>query len=207
MRVNLGKNLLKLLFILVITQIYLLGDAKLNAPNSFYSGEQVVFSIRSNGTDIEFPKLDKIENFPVQNAGTSSSTSIINGVRSQTLKRTFSFRPNRSITIPSFDIKIDGKIIKTKPKKILIKEIKKTISPNYELKIEVNKKDVFVGEDLLLKLTFKYKKDLQIVDLEFTKPSFENFWLKELKSNNTQNSNGDFATQELNYLLFPQKSV
>jgi hypothetical protein len=82
--------------------------------------------------------------------------------------------------------------------------VQKTISPSYDLEIKINKKDIFVGEDILFNLKFKYKKDMQIVDLNFFKPDFSNFWTKELKSNK-QTVQGDFVIHELNYLLFPQK--
>lgn len=206
MKLNLGKNTTKILLILISLQISLIANVKLNAPKSFYSTEQVIFSITASGQDVKFPQITSIDKLPVQNAGTSSSTSIINGVRSQKITRSFAFRPTKTVTIPPFDIKIDGRIVKTKATTIEAKKIEKTISNDYELKIELLKKDIYVGEDTVLKLTFKYKKDLPIVDLQFVKPSFENFWLKELKSNNNQGTNGDFTTQELHYLLFPQKS-
>ncbi len=206
MNLNLGKSIFKIVFIIFFIPVYLFSRVSLEAPDSFYKGEQVVFSISASGADVEFPAINKIDDYIVQNAGTSSSTSIINGVRNQSLKRTFAFRPTTTTTIPPFEIKIDGKIFKTKAKTIKAKAVEKTISPNYELIIDVDKKNLFVGESTVLKLIFKYRKDLQIVDLQFAKPTFENFWMKELKSNNTQNSSGDFVIQELNYLLFPQKS-
>ena len=202
MKINLGN----ILFILLILQLSVFSSVKIDAPDSFYDGDQIVFSITCKGNDVKFPKIDKIDNYSVKNIGTSSSTTILNGVRTQTLKRSFAFAPNNEITLPSFTINIDGKDIKTKPKKIKMRKIEKTISSNYELTLSVDKKDVYVGEGVVLKLFFKYNKNLPIVDLQFRKPSFENFWVKELQVANSQKNSSDFVTQELHYLLFPQKS-
>ena len=201
MTVNLGKILL----ILCLPYI-LYAKVNLKAPDSFYKGEQVVFSITGTGGKIEFPDIKNIDGFLLQSAGTSNQTTIINGVRNQSLTKNYVFIPTKDITIPSFEIKINGEIERTKPKTIKMNQVKKTTSKYYDLTISIDKRNTYVGEEIKFTLKFKYRKDLQIVSLDFAKPQFENFWVKELQSDARQNTKGQFVEQELNYLLFPQKS-
>ena len=201
MIVNLGKILLILCLPYIIY-----AKVNLKAQDSFFKGEEVVFSITATGGNIEFPDIKNIDGFLLQGAGTSNQTTIINGVRNQSLTKNYAFLPTKDVTIPSFEIKVNGDIEKTKSKTIKMQQVKKTSSKYYDLTIDIDKKDVYVGEEIRFTLKFKYRKDLQIVSLDFAKPQFENFWVKELQSDARQNSKGQFVEQELNYLLFPQKS-
>ncbi|MEA3352918.1 MAG: BatD family protein [Campylobacterota bacterium] len=205
MNTSLGNKILKLLFLLILPLV-LYGNVKLNAPNEFYKGDQIVFSITASGSEIEFPNIDKIGDIIVQSAGLSTSTSIINGQRSQTITKNFIIRPEDTITIPAIKIKVSGKFEATKPKTIYAKDLKKTVSKLYSLDIKIDKKDIHVAEQVRFTINFKYHKDLKIVDLKFYQPNFTNFWVKELKSTDNQKQQGDYIEQELSYIIFPQKS-
>ena len=117
-------NKFKILLIFVIPFI-LNAKVSLKAPGEFYKGDKVVFSITAEGGDIKFPDIKNVEGYSVQNAGTSSQTSIINGVKSESLTRSYVFRPDKSLIIPSFKIEIDGQVEKTKEHILKAKEIQK----------------------------------------------------------------------------------
>lgn len=195
----------KIILFLVLPYL-LYSSAVLKVGNEFYKGDVVQFSITASGKDIKIPNIDTIENYSVQTLGTSSQTRIINGARTQSITKNYIFKPLKNITIPPFDISIDGNIVKTKAKTIKLLKVEKTISDLYKFDINVDKKDVFVGEEIQLDLNFRYKKDLDIVNLEFQKPDFENFWVKELNRKEPKQPNGEYAEQKLSYLLFPQKA-
>jgi len=173
MKLNLGK-----IFLLLIFPIITFAQVTLSAPNSFFQGDSVEFSLSVSGKDIKMPDIKDIDGFIVQSLGTSTQTNIINGVRSDKLIKNYTFRPTKDITIPSFEITVDGKIEKTQPQKISMQKVEKTVSADYDLTIQVDKKEVYVGESIHLTLLFKYKKDLNIIGLEFEKPKFESFGLK-----------------------------
>lgn len=199
---NLGK-----IFLVLFIPFVLFADAKLDAPDSFYGGDGVVFKITASGSgEVLFPVISSIDDFVVQNAGTSSQTTVINGSRKQTLIRSYGFKPNKDVTIPSFTITIDGKEYKTQAKKLKKLRIEKTVSSYFDLNIAIDKKDVYVGEEVRFTLKFKYDQNLQVVRLNFEKPQFENFWVKEISSPNQQTTKGKYVYQELNYILFPQKA-
>ncbi len=195
--------MLRFLYLLVLP-ILLNSQVTITAPETFLSGEAVIFSINAKGSSVQFPVIDKIEGFIVQQAGTSNQTTIINGKKDQSIIRKYMFYPTINITIPSFKIKINGKIEQTKSKKIILKKVTKTTSDNFDITIKVNKKDVYVGEEILLTMTFKYKKNIQLYDLQFVTPTFENFWSKQINTNRKPKDNL-YVVQEINYLLFPQK--
>ncbi len=197
---------IKKILLLVCLPILIYAKVNIVVQSSFYQGDSVVFKITASGENIAFPAISTIGNYTVRNAGTSSSTTIINGARSQSISKSYSFNPTKDVTIPSFGIEINGKVEKTKSKILKIQIVQKTVSSDYDLQINVNKKDVYVGEDILFTLIFKYKQSAQIVDLNFYKPNFDGFWSKELQSNNKQSTQGEYIVQELNYLLFPQQS-
>ncbi|MEA3513517.1 MAG: BatD family protein [Campylobacterota bacterium] len=204
MSINLGK--ITTILVALFIPYLLVANVKLTAPSSFYSGDDVVFQIKAEGSNVELPNIKDIDGFVVQNAGTSTQTSIINGIRTQSKSKKYAFKPTKDVVIPPIEVKIDGKIYKTKQQNIKKLKVNKTNSPYYDLTISIDKTDVYLAQELRFKLKFKYRKDLQIVDLNFEKPIFENFWVKELQTNQKQKQVGDYVEQDINYVLFPQKS-
>jgi len=200
------KKLIKYISIFFIFQIYLFADVTLNAPQSFVKGEPYFFEFEVEGSSIEFPNIKQIDGFIVENQGSSKSVQIINGNYSQILKKRYKIVPTNDFTIPSFKFKIDGKEFFTSERKVVSRIISKTNSSNFDLTLQSSKKDIYVGEDFLVKLIFKYKKDLPITSLGFEKPNFENFWYKQVNSDNKRYEQNGFIVQELDFLLFAQKS-
>ncbi|MDC0933172.1 BatD family protein [Arcobacteraceae bacterium] len=200
---NLGKIILSILFLAIPSIV----NAKvlLQAPNTFYSGDIVTFKLIASGSEIKIPEINTIDGSSVSNAGTSRNITIVNSKKSFQLEKAYSLVSKTDIHIPSFEILIDNKIEKTEAKTIKMLKVEKTKSDLYDLEIKVDKKDAYVGEAIEFTLKFKYKKDLEIVGLNFNKPSFENFWVKELQPQKSQNSYTKYVEQELKYLLFPQK--
>lgn len=203
-KINLGKLLY--IFCLMMLPIIINAKVVLDAPNTFYKNDVVQFKIIATGSEIGMPIIKNIDGNIVEEAGTSRHTTVINGARSYRFIQTYAMKANKDIKIPSFDVKIDGKIEKTDAKTIKMLQVSKTKSALYDLQINVDKKSAYVGEAIEFTLKFKYKKDLDIVSLDYVKPSFENFWVKEIKPQQTQNTNTQYLEQEIKYLLFPQKS-
>ena len=191
--------------LIIFVPFLLFAKVELTAPKAFLQGEAVTFSISASGSDVDFPEIKNISSFVVQQAGTSNQISIINGARSQKIIRKFRFYPTCDIVIPSFKIKINGKIQTTKPQKIILQKVQKTKSNIFDLTISVDKTQAYVGEEIYLTMRFKYKKDTQIYDLQFSNPNFESFWSKSLQAPKPP-SDKLYVVQELKYLLFAQKS-
>jgi hypothetical protein len=198
-------GILRLIVLVLIFNIYLNAGVILRAPNSFISGEPYVFEYELSGSSVNFPKIEKIDQYIVEGLGTSKSLQIINGSYSEKVSKKYRIFPTSDFTIPSFDFEIDGKLEKSEEKKVTKSVALKTKSQQFDLTIQTDKKELFVGESTVLKLVFKYKRDLQITNLGFTPPHFENFWYKKLDNKNNRYEQNGYIVQELEYLLFPQK--
>jgi len=204
MKNNLGKIVIIVLGIFI--PVIINAKVVLQSPDTFYKNDVVSFKIVVSGTDIQIPEIKSIDGMIVEDAGTSRHTTIINGARSYQFIKTYALKGIKDIYIPSFEIKVDNKIEKTQAKVIKMMKVNKTKSDLYDLSVSVDKKNAYIGEAIEFTLKFKYKKDLEIVSLDYTKPSFEGFWVKELKPQQTQNNYTQYVEQEIKYLIFPQKA-
>ncbi len=197
-------KILSIFFIFFALSLY--GSVTLKSSNYFIKGEPFIFEFEAKGSSIQFPKIEKINNYLVQDLGTSRSLQIINGSYSEKISKKYQIVPENDFVIPSFKFQVDGSKFQSQKKEIKEKKASQTISNDFSLKLISPKKDVYVGEEIPLKLVFKYKKNLQITNLDLQKPHFENFWYERLDTNNTRYEENDFIVQELDYLLFAQKS-
>lgn len=201
---NLGKKLVYF-YLFILFPIILQAQVFLKAPDSFYKGDVVQFSIVALGSDIQIPEITSIAGIAVQNTGTSRQTTIVNGSTTYQMTKNYALITNKDVKIPSFEVKIDNKIEKTKEHIIKIKEVTKTKSDLYDLEISLDKDEVYVGQAVVFTLKFKYKKDLEVVSLDYKKPIFDGFWVKELKTSKPASKDNEYVEQEVKYLLFPQK--
>ncbi len=199
---NLGKIILLLLFAnSLFASVSAVVDKK-----TFYKGDTVTLQIKANGEDIEFPNIKDINGNIIVGTSTSEQIYVVNGKTTRGKIVNYSFNPNRSMDIPSFTIKVNGKNFYTN--KIYIKETMPQISSSKDdvvLLLETNKEKVYVGEAIVTSVIFKYKVGLNLIDakLEPFKPN--NFWVKELKNEEPREENG-YMVYKNNFLVFPQKS-
>ena len=196
--------LIKYLIFLNLFFISLFANVQINIPKSIIKGDSVVFSIEASGNDIEFPKLSSINGNTIQELGSSTSTNIINSTITKKIKKTYSFYILNDFIFPSLTFVIDGKKVQTQEQEIKVLNAQKTKSKYFDLNISSSLDNLYVGENFILTVVFKYDKQLQIIDLAFENPNFENFWSKQL-DNSKQYEEGSFIVQELKFLLFPLK--
>lgn len=178
----------------------------LYAPKSFLQGESVVFTLEAKGSsNIDFPTISKVDGFAVQSAGTSNSYSSINGKITQKISQQYQFFPTRTVTLPSFEVKVDGKSFYTQEHTIQKDKVSKTQSNLFDLDIKVSKTQAYVGEMLLYTIIFKYDQNVSIEKMGLNMGNFTHFWSKKVEKNR-QYQEGNFIVQELDFLLFAQKS-
>ena len=180
-------------------------DVSISSP-VVYKGDIVNFTISADGNNIEFPELQQIAGYRVIGTSSSQSINIINGNTTKTISKTYSFKPNKSVTIPSLTVKVDGDIYKTEELKVRV--LKPQASKNGEpfvLEMRLNKKEAFVGEAVELQVIFKRKLNAKIDKLQLGEPKLEDFWVKRVQRIE-QGSEQDYITETKYYQLFPQKS-
>ena len=197
---------IKIFLLIFLFNLTLFANVKIYAPKTFTKGESLVFSFEVVGEDIKFPEIEKIENYIVESLGSSRSIQVINGDYSEKITRGYRFYPKTDVTIPSFTFEVSGSEYKTEEIFVKAKKLSKTQSQYFDLTIIPSKNELYVGDNLILKLLFKYKRGLQITDLGFDKPHFEGFWYERLNNTNRQYEENGFVVQELDFLLFPQRS-
>lgn len=195
----------KFIIFLFLFTSNLFGNIKLYLPsNTIVKNEAFVFALEAYGNDIIFPNISLIDGQSIQELGSSTSTNIINGKITKKIKKTYSFYPTKDFTLPSFEAIIDGNKYKTNEEQIVIQKALKTQSNLFDFDIKTDNTDLYVGENFILTMTFRYKSDIDILDLTFDKPNFENFWYKQI-DNSKKYIDNDFTVFEIKFLMFPLK--
>jgi len=174
-------------------------------------GNMAQLKIKATGNRAEFPNISEINGVPVlgRHESQNNSYTYINGKmsndRSTTLVLTFA--PQKDMTIPAYEVNIDGTVYKTKP--IALKVVKATSpqmggSRKFSLQLRSDKKEAIVGEPILVSVYFSIRQGVRLADNpDYTQPEFKGFFVKAL---NDQKSymQGDQQVTELRYILTPQ---
>ncbi len=202
MRQILGKIL-----IIVILALPLFAGVKASVDKeALYLGDVLHYSIEVSGDSPSFPNLLDIAGFRVLGSSSSSSIVITNGVTKRSTTKTYTIAPTKSFTIPSYEVKVDGKIYKTK--EIPIKVLKQPVSKNgdeFVVSMEMDKNNVMAGEPINLFVKFKYKLNAKADKINLSEPKVDDFWIKKV-GKPTKSYEGDYVVLTYHYMLFPQKS-
>lgn len=197
-------KLIKIFFLFQFFILSLLANVNLYLNEKVILGEPLVFTIEISGEKVKFPDLSLIDGNVVQEISSSISTNIINGTVSKVIKKSYSLISTKDFIFPSLEFEIDGEKFKTKEKNIVVEKVSKTKSDIFDLSINVDKNEFYVGENFILKILFKHKKDAKIVGLSLNKPTFDGFWYKQIDDTKKYEEN-DFNIIELKFLLTPLK--
>ncbi len=197
--------------------------------------EPVLLTVTVSGNIAKVPKpeLPSLDNFDIYSKGTSRNISFINGKVSSSISYNYSLMPKKigKFTIAGCKIKLKRKTFESQPIEIEVtKESKqpkvtgqrpkgqnftfpfeekrqKVVNPTNEIFIKtyVDKKDVYVGEEVIL--TFKlYSNAHLLTQPEYIPPKTEGFWKEDMgKEKQTREVvNGvEYQVIKLNYALFP----
>jgi len=189
------------LLLLVLIALPLYASVKLTAPKSVTQGEDVVFKIVAKGFEINFPQIDFIEGYAVEEIKSESEAYLINSLKASKLTKSYRFVMKKRVKIPSFSLMIDGVIERTQEKEIELEKIHKSISDEYDLQMQMSKSKVYIGERLILKVIFTYK---DVEDYNIFTPKFPDFSIEELDEKSFKIANGDYV-YETRYTLIPLK--
>jgi hypothetical protein len=145
---------------------------------------------------------------------------IINGTINSSKTTSFSYYVSALsegvLTIPAATIKIEGKKIQSQPIKITVKKAdpnKKSgfqIGDNVKVEVEVSRRNIFQGEQVLV--SYKLFSKINLADISITQfPNLNGFWNEEIETNSkakVQNIDGvNYRVWEINKsMLTPQKS-
>ena len=176
-------------------------------------GDSVLLTLAVTGQNIDhIPDIKEINGKKVFNTQRRSSSNFVfvNGRSSmeKTQMMLMEFRPDVNMTIPAFSAKVDGKIEKTEAMKIVVLKSstgKKRATKDFSLEIKVDKSKFYLGESIVLNLYFKQRRNVDVIQIDYSPPAFKDFFSKQLGEGKTYQK-GAFTIQELNYLLIAKKS-
>ncbi len=207
---NLGKIFISILLLVTFSQAIGV-KATVNTTN-INRGEKVILRLEANGDNVKFPFIYRISGVRVDSRSTYKSTNLgySNGRifidRRETLE--LSFTPQANIVIPAFGIIVDGKKLMTSPIVINVRNVGPQINitnVNSDISIDMiaAKKSLYVGESLMVSV-FVYKKiGVDILSMNYTKPSFDGFLSREIGKEKTVKQ-GPYNITQMDYLLTPQ---
>ncbi len=191
--------------LLLILPLFLFAFVKVHVNKTIvYPGEEVVFTIEATGGGIQFPKIQSIGGFPVQGSAVTTNITVLNGNMQQSISKSYIFFPTKSVTIPSYSIKTGSKTYTTKQIQITVKKPSQTQNSDFKIELDVNKKNIHIGEPIVFKIKFYQKENTNPQSVEIQKPNFNDFFTKQLSKKNYKEKN--FNVTEYTFLLIPQKA-
>jgi hypothetical protein len=155
--------------------------------NTLSASDYLKLEVQATGSK-EFPNIN-IENLKLDFdiiSGPNQETNIqfINGRRSSMKKLTWLLSPKKlgRLFIPILIGSIDGIKFRSDPIAInVIKEKSTSLSDEVFIKVEINKENAYIGEQITLTLKLYKKEDIKVTSIdEFKMPDFRGFWVEEL---------------------------
>jgi len=208
---NLGRILLITLFLTSLS--FATVSAKVSQLR-VAKGEAIKVTLEAQGAQVEFPSNEAIEKalgYPIENMGVSTQTFFqfnSNSGSSKEVKKSmsFSFYPNSSMKIPAFEIKVDDKVQKSNPIDIEVSATQTSTISNelFKAQISASKSEAMVGEPIDVTLKFYRRVDQNVMKLQYAKPIFSNFEVKE-KGEVQPTREGNYVIQRLSYTIYPKK--
>ena len=206
------RNLGSLLFLTFSTLFAGSISATLDSQEVF-EGDTVILTLAVTGKNIDYiPEISEIAGQKVLSIQRRSGTNFVqvNGVNSMEKTQTLmlEFRPEHNLTIPSFSVKVDGRMESTKPIALVVKKSAtgvKRETANFSLDVKISKSKFYLGESVLLTVYFKQRTKVDVMQIEYQPPKFKNFFSKQFGNGKTYKK-GAYTIQELNYLLIAKKA-
>jgi len=175
-------------------------------------GNMVQLKIKATGDRVEFPNIREVGGSQVigRHQGQNNSFTYINGEmkNERTTSLVLTFAPQKDMTIPSYDVNVDGTVYKTEP--IALKVVKATAPKmakenKFLLQMRLDKKSVMVGEPVLATVYFSLQNGVRLSENpQYTPPEFKGFFTKTIGEEKSYRERNRQVT-ELRYLLIPQK--
>ena len=185
---------------------------------------KITFTINKQGGDnFEVPKFKNFE--IIGGPSQSIKQSWINGEASFSQSYSYIIKPLRKgeFSIPSASIKLNEKIIRSKPVKIIVTNAVEIPldpnDPNYiaeqniHLVAEISKSNPYVGEGVYVEYRLYVSQNISVQDFSYEEsPQYNGFWNQEIKVNGLTTKNGTYNGEQYRYvilqkaLLIPTKS-
>lgn len=165
-----------------------------------YEQESATVVIHVKGKAVKLPKIEEIAGLPVVDKGGQRSVQTIDGDSINEFHYELTFYPEHTMTIPSFEVVVDGQKESTKPFELVVKTKK---DKNFNVETILGKQEALQNEMMQLQVRFKCKETLNVQDIKFTQPDFTGFWVQGIEHIPTY-SEGEFIVHGMNYYIYPR---
>ena len=206
-------NIQKLLFLILMLLTF--GYANDDKPGAkaivsntkIVAGDIVTLRIKATGDRVVFPKIEKIDSIKVLSHHeriTNIHTYNLGKLKKERTTLTLTFAPQKDMTIPSYEMEIDGRLYKTKPIKLKVKNSSTSKSNNiFSLNLKSNKKSVAIGEAFLVTVSFSVQKDVIVSGKpQYNRPEFKGFFVRKIDKEKSY-FEGSHQVTESSYILTP----
>ena len=188
------KRIILILFVFICTHSFAQKLSVSSDKNPAIVGEQILiqYSIDTQGNNFKSPNFNGLRVLSGPNPSTQSSYSFVNGKSQNSTKTTYSYylkaTKEGTFNISPATIKVDGKTIKSKSYQLKIvkgsdknKAQQKALSDNLFIKVDVSKRNIVVGEQIIV--TYKLFTRLELNNTELSElPDLNGFWTKDLET-------------------------
>jgi len=190
--------------LLLLALIPLAAEVKVSVDeNPVITGESVEMTIEAEGEDIRFPDIATIDEYNVTTEGMQRFERLEENRTVVKWIKLFAFTPKKSVTIPSYEVVVDGKVEKTNPLFVQVQPAGKRISDDFKIEMETSRTTAYVGQMVDVTIRFREKRDIPVMNVDFVPIRYENFWVKRVDKKRTY-AEGDYLVHEIHYLFFPQ---
>jgi len=200
------KKILGSMILLLALHVNLLAGVEASVDKqTIYAGQSVSYTIKIEGSNPIFPNIQEIAGYRVEGTSSSRSINIINGNTKSITAKTYMFTPTRSLNIPPYKVKIDGKVYATNEIEIRIVKATATKSGDeFSIDMRADKKDIYVGEPIKIDVNLRYKVNAKADKIALSPLKIDDFWIKKTDKP-IQSNKGDTIIQTYRYIVFPQK--
>ena len=208
-------NIQKLLILMLILSTFIhanegpVGAKAVVSNKNILSGNIVEFHIRATGKLAVFPIVKNIDGIKVLSSDERITNMHVynNGkLQRECTILTLTFAPKDDMTIPSYEVEIDGRRYKTKPIKLKMKDnttSNQNKSDIFSLKLISHTKSVAVGEAFLVTVRLSLQDDFLISKkLQYHRPKFSGFFVEQIDKGKSYDD-GSHQITELRYILTP----
>jgi hypothetical protein len=195
-----------LIILLIFSSLLFGAGVKVSVDeNPIIAGESVEFAIEAEGERVQFPKIEKIGEYRVTAEGSQRLERFEDNHSVVRWIKLYAFTPKKSVTIPSFDVLVDGKKAVTEPIFVQVKPNSQQQTNDFSIQIIADRDEAYVGQMVDVKVIFKEKRNVPVMSVDFIPIKFENFWVKRV-GKEKRYPEGDYLVHEIHYLFFPQKA-
>lgn len=168
-------------------------------------GEPVTLKLHASGDEVKAPSLSKVCGTKIDSSSQGTSIQAINGNFTKKYTFAYQFTPTADCTIEPIAVTVDGKEEMTEAIAIDVVPMQITSDTPFILQMESEKNEVYVGEPFKVTVTFKQKRNSDVVDSKFAAPDFSGFWTKE-QQQSRRFEEGAYTVSRLEFVVAAQQS-